>query len=139
METRCRWHSKYIWSLFDRSCFYKMKAVKKFLRWVGFAPSFPSGWVCAPEPAFLQWHKELKGLTNQYTKLKTTKEITLVKICIIETHFLPFFVSHNINKYIISTNRHFLQSVNVDKSLRIYHLEYKKHKKSICVGYGFYL
>ena len=42
--TRCRGHSKHMWSLFDISIFYKMKAVLNFLRGgappphAGFAP-----------------------------------------------------------------------------------------------------
>ena len=43
------------------------------------------------EYEFLQWHGELNGLTTQYKKLKTNQKITLVNICIVETHFLPFF------------------------------------------------
>ena len=37
LKTRCRGHSKYVRSLFDRSYFYKMKAVINFLRWGGSA------------------------------------------------------------------------------------------------------
>ena len=59
--TRCRGHSKYVRSFLDRSYFYKMKAVINFLRWGGSAPPYPPGWGCAPDPAFLQWHRELNG------------------------------------------------------------------------------
>ena len=36
-------------------------------------------------------------------------------------------------------NSHFLHSVNVNKSLRIYHLQHKKHKKSTWVRSEFHL
>ena len=49
--------------LIDRSCFYRMKAVINFLRLGDGAPPYPPGWGCAPDPAFLQWHRELNGLT----------------------------------------------------------------------------
>ena len=63
--TRCRGHSKYVWSLLDSSCFYKMKAVINFLRW-GLRPPMPNRLGLA----ILQWNRELNGLTIQYTNLK---------------------------------------------------------------------
>ena len=46
---------------FDRSYFYEMKVEVNFLRWGGSAPPYPRGWGCAPDPAFLQCHRELNG------------------------------------------------------------------------------
>ena len=80
-KTRCRRHSKYVRSLFDRFYFYKMKEVINFLRWGGLTP---------PYPAFLQCHRELNELTSQNTKLKPNQEIILVNICILETHVCHF-------------------------------------------------
>ena len=99
-RTRCHGHLRYVRSLFDRSCFYKMKAVLIFKRWVGSATPYPPAWGCAPDPAFLQWHREFDRLTSQCTKLNTNQQIILVKICILETLFRQFFVSPN--KYITS-------------------------------------
>ena len=83
-KIRCRGHSKYVLSLFDKSYFYKMKAVINFSRWGGSAPPYPPGWGYTPDPAFLQWHKELNGLTCQYKKLKTNQAIILVNFSILE-------------------------------------------------------
>ena len=107
--------------------FYKMKAVIHFLRWGGSAPTYPPGWGCAPDPSFLQCHRELNRLTSHHTILKTSQDIILVNIFTLETHFLSFFV--NPYKYIISKNSNFLHSVKVIKSFRIYHLQNKKYIK----------
>ena len=61
ISTRYRWYSKNVRSLFDRSYFYEMKVVVNFFRWGGSAPPNPTGWGCAPDPAFLHWHRELNG------------------------------------------------------------------------------
>ena len=61
LKIRCRGHSKYVRSLFERFCFYKMKAVINFLRWGAPPPPYPPGLGCAPDPTFLRWHRELNG------------------------------------------------------------------------------